>query len=143
MSTIVYADAADLTSWTGTAAPSNAGALLRSASILIRRATRSAVYAVDGDGLPTDTAVSAAMRDAACSHAAALSAAGVDPLAAGTEAGAVASSSIGSASVTFADSAGAAAARTALSVGLCREALSILSAAGLIGGAPVASRDGD
>jgi hypothetical protein len=141
--TLVYADSADLTAWTGTAAPSNATVLLRSASLLVRRATRSAVYAVDGTGLPADTSVSGAMRDATCAHAAALAAAGVDPLAAGTEAGAVSASSIGSASVTFADSAAAAAARARLSDRLVPEALAVLAAADLLSGAPVATRDGD
>lgn len=140
--TLVYADGADLTAWTGAAAPSNADVLLRSASLLVRQATRSAVYAVDSAGLPADSTVLAAMRDATCAHAAALNAAGVDPFAAGTEAG-VSASSIGSASVSTLGYLGAEKRRQALADRLVPEALSILSAAGLLNGAPVATRDGD
>jgi hypothetical protein len=132
---LIYAEAADLVDWTGQAAPDNADILLRSASLLVRQATRSAVYATDATGLPTDVDVVAAFTAATCAHAAALAGAGVDPLAAGTEAG-VSSTSIGSASVTTLGYLGAEAAKLKLATTLCPEAAAILDAAGLLGCAP-------
>lgn len=139
MAVLVYAEPSDLVAWTGEAAPENAEVLLRSASILVRQATRSAVYATDTDGLPTDAAEAGAFLSATCAHAAALAGAGVDPLAAGTEAG-VSSTSIGSASVATLGYIGAEAAKLRLSTQLCPEALAILDAAGLLGQAPIVWR---
>lgn len=137
MAVLVYAEPSDLVAWTGQAAPDNAEVLLRSASLLVRQATRSAVYATDADGLPTNAAEAGAFLSATCAHAAALAGAGVDPLAAGTDAG-VSATSIGSASVSF-DASGLAA-RASLRTSLCPEALAILDAAGLLGQAPIVWR---
>lgn len=139
MAVLVYAEASDLVAWTGREAPDNADVLLRSASLLVRQATRSAVYAVDASGLPTDAGIAGAFTDATCAHAAALAGAGVDPLAAGTEAG-VSSTSIGSASVTTLGYLGAEAAKLKLATTLCAEAQAILDSAGLLGQAPHLSR---
>ena len=137
MTVLVYAEPSDLVAWTGQEAPANAEVLLRSASILVRQVTRSAVYATDADGLPTDAATAGAMLSATCAHAAALAGAGVDPLAAGTDAG-VASTSIGSASISF--EASGLSARAALRTQLCPEAQAILDAAGLAGQPPLVWR---
>jgi hypothetical protein len=136
---LVYATSAELAIWTGASAPSNAVALLRTASILVRRATRSAVYSTGSDGAPDDDDLADVFSDATCAHAAAMAAAVVDPLAAGTET-VVASSSIGSASVSTLASPGAEAARLSLSTTLCPEATAILDDAGLIGQAPYVGR---
>ncbi len=131
---LVYATEADLATWTGAATPSNASALLRSASLLVRQATGSATYDYDDDGAPTDADVIDAMRDATCAQAAALAANGIDPAAgvAGAS-GAVQASSIGSASVTYAVSSDAAGRRQALLTTLTTEAEMILRDAGLLG----------
>ena len=139
MAVLVYAEPSDLVAWTGQEAPANAEVLLRSASILVRQVTRSAAYATDTDGLPTDAATAGAMLSATCAHAAALAGAGVDPLAAGTEAG-VSSTSIGSASVTTLGYLGAEAAKLRLATQLCPEAQAILDAAGLVGQPPLVWR---
>lgn len=137
MTVLVYAEPSDLVAWTGQEAPANAEVLLRSASILVRQVTRSAVYATDADGLSTDAATAGAMLSATCAHAAALAGAGVDPLAAGTDAG-VSSTSIGSASISF--EASGLSARAALRTQLCPEAQAILDAAGLVGQPPLVWR---
>lgn len=125
MGILIYATSDDLAAWTGAAAPSNAAALLRSASLLVREASATALYDVDGDGYPTDTDVAQVMQDATCAHAAALDAAGVDPAAAGTDAG-VASTSLGGASITYAGASDAAVSRLSLTYRLAPEAARIL-----------------
>jgi hypothetical protein len=135
----IYADAADLAAWTGATAPSNATVLLRAASILVRDVTMSAMYAVDSSGLPTDPATLQAFADATCAHAAALAAAGIDPAAAGTQAG-VSATAIGSASVSYLGYLGAEAARLELSRNLCPQALSLLRAQGMLSTPPMEYR---
>lgn len=133
-SILIYADADDLATWTGSAAPSNATALLRSASLTIRRNTMTAVYAVDELGVPTDTDDIDAMRDATCAQAAALAANDIDPAAGpGGDLGMVASTSIGSASISFASDSATAGLRRSLLTDLCPEAAEILANAGLTG----------
>lgn len=136
---VIYATSAELATWTGTAAPANAAALLRAASLRVREATSSALYETDATGKPTDADLLQAVKDATCSHAAALAAAGIDPAAAGTDAQ-VASTSIGSASVSYAGADGAAKARLALTYSLCPEGVTILRDAGLYGNPPMTFR---
>ena len=129
---LIYATSDDLTDWTGTTAPDNATALLRTASLIVRRATMTATYAVDETGAPTDADILDAFRDATCAQAAALAANDVDP--AGAAAGAsgeIASSSIGSASISFATDASTSALTRSLLSDLTDEAAMILSRAGL------------
>lgn len=126
-------------SWTGTVAPSNAAALLRAASILVRDATASVIYPADTSGMPTDTDILDALRDATCAHAAALEAAGVNPTAAGTTPG-IGATAIGSASVTYAGAGEAATNRLRLAVELAPEAQMILRSAGLLGNPPLVYR---
>ncbi len=129
---LTYATSADLATWTGATAPDNADALLRTASLIVRRATMTATYSVDETGLPTDADVVDAFRDATCAQAAALAANDVDPAAAAAgAAGEIASSSIGSASISFAGDANTSALTRSLLSALTDEAAMILSNAGL------------
>ena len=132
----LYATEADLSAWMEAPAPANAGALLRSASSLIRAETRSARYATDTDGYPTDTALRTAFREAVCAQAKfwadhkvdpALGAAGVAPVAV--------SKSIGAASITYEQ--GSTAARAEQVFGLAPDAYYILADAGLLSGTVV------
>lgn len=144
MTTPTYAVEADCWgsgSWTGTTAPSNAAALLRTANMLVRDTTATLVYSADSStGLPTDTDLLQAFQDATCAHAAALEAAGVNPLAAGTTP-TIASTGIGSANVSYAGAQATAEARQRLTTQLCTEALMILRAAGALACAPAVSRE--
>lgn len=125
---LVYATSDDLAAWTGEAAPTNATQLLRTASLAIREVTKTAFYATDDTGLPTDPNVAQAFNDACCAHAAALAAFDYDPTTGGVyEAGLVESSvKIGSASVTAADGDAAIQAAQGLLGGLAPEALRVL-----------------
>lgn len=139
MAVLVYADAGDLAAWTGTTAPDNADVLLRSAALLVRRDTRSAYYDTDDTGLPTDTKIFDAFRDACCAQATQWVALGVDPAAGagGTTGGAATETWIGTGKVTYADPSKAVAdARAAASSTLCDEAVQILTDAGLFPGRP-------
>lgn len=108
-----YAQPADLAEYTGSAAPSNAVALLRSATNLVLDATNQAYYAVDlTTGLPTDPQILGALKQATLIQAAAWAAIGYDPLAGGViTTSVVQSSKAGGASDTFADAQLAAQAR--------------------------------
>jgi hypothetical protein len=64
----VYATTADLANFLEKAPPANARRLLWQASRDVERATKTAIYDVDDNGFPTDTAVKAAMRDAVCAQ---------------------------------------------------------------------------
>lgn len=115
-------------------APTSAAVLLRQASSLVAEATRAALYSVDSEGLPTSTKYLTAFATATCAQAAAWSANGIDPTAgrAGAKA-AIASKSLGGASVNYASYAADAAARSDLASGdvLVAEAVRVLDAAGL------------
>jgi hypothetical protein len=135
----IYADTDDLTAWMSPAAvPADAAGLLRSASGLVRSETKTAVYATDDDGYPTDTALIAAFMEATCAQAKfwadhginpSLGAAGVAPLAA--------SKSIGGASIQYSTYVSTAEARANAAGVLGPDAWYILSDAGLLGGAVV------
>jgi len=68
----VYAETSDLVAMLpdGLTAPADATRLLIRASRAIDSALRTAVYAVDDDGVPTDTLLAAALLDATCEQAA-------------------------------------------------------------------------
>jgi hypothetical protein len=125
----------ELDAVTPPAAPSDAGVLLRQASSLVRQAIRGALYAVDSDGIPTDATLALALAEATCAQAAAWSTNGVNPTAgrAGATA-AVASKSLGGATVQYASYAADAQARSDLASGdvLISEALRVLDAAGFL-----------
>lgn len=131
-----YATAADLATWTGATAPTNATQLLRRASALVRKATAVAFYATDTTGLPTDADTLQAFNDATCAQAAMWAAAGIDPTAGGVAlVTPTRRKSIGSASLEYDTSANASVtaynARGAAALNLCEEAFDILSAAGI------------
>jgi len=111
----MLAQPADLATWTGNPAPTNATALLRSASSLVLSASGSSYYATDPvTGLPTDPVVAKVLSDATCIQAAAWDALGINPLLGGVQTAAVASQkSIGTAHIVLADAASAAQARAA------------------------------
>jgi len=119
----------DLAAWTGTTAPANAVPLLRSATSLVLAATKGAYYAVDAvTGLATDPVVAKVLNDATCIQAAAWAALGVNPLTGGVAVSTVVSQkAIGSARLTYADAAQAAAAKTAAVTELVPEAMAKLS----------------
>lgn len=62
----VYATPAQLEAWTGLTAGDDAERQLGHASRAVRRATRHAVYRVDADGLPLDSALRTAFAEATC-----------------------------------------------------------------------------
>lgn len=100
---LVYATVDDLLAdnWLEQAPPGNVEALLRSASRLVRAATRTAIYDVTPAGLPVDSDIAGAFRDATCAQVAAWVALDVDPTAgAGAVTSSTTTSSIGSASIT-------------------------------------------
>lgn len=64
----VYATTADLAVFLEAVPPANARKLLRSASADVEAATKCAIYDVDTDGFPTDTAIRRAFREAVCAQ---------------------------------------------------------------------------
>lgn len=138
---ILYATSTDLASWTGQAAPDDAAALLRSASVLVRTATRAALYDVDSAGKPSDAVILGAFRDATCAQAAAWSAAKINPAEQGLGLGepGVVSKSMGGRTVQYADLSGSVTIqqqRATAATELCPEARNILAAEGLLDGQP-------
>jgi len=142
---LIYATKLELARWlngpdaTEDQAPANADALLRSASILIRKATRRAMYRVSSDGLPQDATKRQAFNEAALAQAGTLSKLGLDPSAGGVASlkAAVASKGMGSLSVSYVQGDATEAARQALASGevLTFEAYELLSEAGLVSSA--------
>ena len=88
----IYVDATEFHTTTGLDVTEDQ---LRRASIAVDRALIGALYATDADGIPTDTTVLAAVKDATIAQAGALIAAE------GTRV--LKSASVGSASYTYAD----------------------------------------
>lgn len=79
----VYATSSDLDAYAtteGVTVPAGAAGKLRSASRLIRHETKTARYTADTAGLPTDTALLAAFRDATCAQALYWAGLGIDPV---------------------------------------------------------------
>jgi hypothetical protein len=134
----VLASATDYATWTGSSAPTNINQLLRSCSNMVLDATEGAYYGVDPlTGLATDPQAKQAMNDATCIQAAAWVALNINPLTGGVMVSGVKSSKkIGSASVTFADTTEAAAARAAAYTQLVPEAVRKLQQNNLIGTGP-------
>lgn len=63
-----YATVAELTAYTGTDAPVGAARLLVRATRKVDQLCKTAVYPVDEDGMPTDAALRAVLRDATCAQ---------------------------------------------------------------------------
>ena len=132
---LIYATSAELTTW-GVAPPTNATTLLRSASILVHRATMTAVYDIDDTGMPTDPALVEALSDATCSQVGTWVALSIDPAkGAADPKKAVVLKRIGSATIQY-DPA-AAQALAAAATWPSQEALLILAQAGLLSTSPM------
>lgn len=134
---LVYASTTDLTSWTQLPAPANAAALLRSASLLVRSSTMSAIYTTDDSGAPTDTKVLQAFKDATCAQASYWAAAGIDPSSGGISTAApVRSKRLGSGGIDYDTSAATSAAtlqtKMAAAATLCGEARLLLQQAAVV-----------
>lgn len=138
---IVHATTTQLAAWLNTTAPPNAATLLRSASILVSRATITAIYDVDDTGTATNNTILAALADATCSQVATWIALSIDPAKGAADAGgAIAAKSIGSASIQYASYASTIEARARAATELSQEALLILADQGLTGPRPTATR---
>lgn len=132
---LVYAADTDLAAWTGTTAPANATVLLRSASLLVREATRNCFYATDAGNLPTDPVTKQAFNDATCAQAAFWAANSIDPVAVFTPPVVLNQKALGSARLGY-DTAGAGSvqayqARVKAAKTLCEESQRILQDANL------------
>lgn len=128
----VYATSSDYATYTGATAPSGIDRSLAAASLLVEtEMLRTAVYDTDDDGLPTDTDVIEAMRDATCAQAEYSRAQGDANL---VGAGQVSAFSIGGLSVT--KGASSVQSRSPWPSTWSPVAIRILDAAGLLGTAP-------
>lgn len=144
MALLTYATVDQLEAWTQTAPPDNAATMLRSASMLVRAATRCDYYDVDGTGLPTDAATLAAFANATCAQTALWITAGINPQG-GTAAalgtvGPVTSSGVLTGRVTY-DATGLTSTANVTAIqdsvqALCAEAFEILLEAGLCQNGP-------
>lgn len=135
---LIYADIADLSLWPVTPWPDDPEARIRSASNLVRKATRAARYDVDSAGKPSDPEILATFRDATCAQVQAWAAADIDPSAvAATHTPQVSSKAMGGRSVTYTTASPEVLAERARIAGeLCGEAMDILANAGLVAGQP-------
>lgn len=135
MAVIVYATSEELAAWTQLPLPTNAAKLLRSASLLVRDATKSCVYATDVADKPSDTKIRDAFRDAVCAQAAFWAGAGIDPTQPMVTAPVLQSKAIGSARLTY-DTGGTGSlsayrARVRAASELCDESIRLLQDSGL------------
>lgn len=120
-----YATPTELAAWLGVAAPANADALLRSATIRVARACNLPIPDAPGD-------VEHPLRDATCAQSAAWIALGIDPAKSGTDVPApVKRSKILTGDVEL-DTTAQTKAATLATAGLCEEATDILFVAGLL-----------
>ena len=139
---LIYATPDDLATWWGKPAPDNAVSLLRAASGLVARATRTAVYSTYADGLPSHPDAAAAFRDAVTSQATYWAANNLDPTSGAlgeSGKGNVIGKSIKGASINYSVTLveNDKKARATAFSGLCDEAWLILDNAGLVNGQPV------
>ena len=134
---LVFAKPDDVVTWAGYAFDKdvNLQPLIRRASSMVQRAVRSARFEVTPAGMPEDPDVMDALRDAVCEQVTVWVENDISPTAIASATGAVTSSSIGDASVSY-SSVDAAQVKDQAANELCDAALDILSNAGLIGGWP-------
>lgn len=118
----------------GVSVPVNAGALLHGVTPLVLDVTSGARYDTDPDtGLATDTAIANALADATCLQALAWAKLGIDPDTGGViTAGVKTGKGIGSARMSYADTAEASSARSAAVYGLVPAAVARLRQLNLI-----------
>lgn len=131
----------DYKTWTEEAtAPPKIEQTLRSCTTLVFDATKTAVYSVDAEGFATDLDIKNALRDATCIQAAAWVALNIDPATGGVIVqSAKKRKELGTAVIEYADTAAAAAARSAAYEGLVPAARKYLRLRGLISSAVVHS----
>jgi len=134
---LVFAKPDDVVTWAGYAFDKdvNLQPLIRRASSMVQRAVRSARFEVTPAGMPEDPDVMDALRGAVCEQVTVWVENDISPTAIVSATGAVTSSSIGDASVSY-SSVDAAQVKDQAANELCDAALDILSNAGLIGGWP-------
>lgn len=134
---LVFAKPDDVVTWAGYAFDKdvNLQPLIRRASSMVQRAVRSARFEVTPAGMPEDPEVMDALRDAVCEQVTVWVENDISPTAIASATGAVTSSSIGDASVSY-SSVDAAQVKDQAANELCDAALDILSNAGLVGGWP-------
>ncbi|MEV6321378.1 hypothetical protein AB0M45_09300 [Nocardia sp. NPDC051787] len=114
--------------------PANVGALIRSASQLVRDITSNDLYDTTPAGLPSDDDQRDALREASCLQVIAWATAGIDPSASGLRP-TVASQSADGGSVSYALPDPATIQQAAQR--LCHEAVLVLRNAGLASGRPL------
>lgn len=131
-----YATVEELETYLGDVAPANAEMLLKRASRLVATATRGAIYTVDDNDLPIDLELLAALNEATLAQVTAWYLNDIDPRkgVGGANDVAIASKSLGGASVSYQNSQSATDAKVALASGqtLDLEAHRILLEAGLL-----------
>lgn len=134
---LVFAQPDDVVTWAGYTFDEdvNLQPLIRRASSMVQRAVRSARFEVTPAGMPEDPDVMDALRDAVCEQVTVWVENDISPTAIASATGAVTSSSIGDASVSY-SSVDAAQVKDQAANELCDAALDILANAGLIGGWP-------
>lgn len=145
MALLTYATVDQLEAWLQDTVPDNAASMIRSASMLVRAATRCDYYDTDVNGLPTDVPTLTAFQNATTAQIAMWIKAGIDPSGGvasviGATAGAVASSGIGTGKISYAVTAVTSqsnidALQDAIQ-SLCPEAIEILLEAGLCQNGP-------
>jgi hypothetical protein len=137
---LIFASVDDLTSgdvpWLSVA-PSNAGSLLRSASLIVARETKAAFYDTDDTGMPTDAMVLDAFTQATCAQVCQWVTLGMDPLNLGADSKSpVKSKGLDGAAISYdtsiATSASVLASRQAAAVSLCDQAAEILREAAVL-----------
>lgn len=132
-----HATPADYATWAGTEGPANITQLLRSASAMVSRVTRGALYDTDSAGKPVaGSEAQEAMRDATCAQAEHWVTLGVDPRkgAADDSVQVAASKTINGATVTYVANPDRVKAQAESAVKMCQEAYDLLTIAGLTGG---------
>ena len=132
---LIFATDADVEKWMGEPLDGRSvDALLRRASSLVQRAVRSARFAVNPAGTPTDPDIEEALRDAVCEQVTVWLENDVNPVEVASAAAPVAASSIGDASINYGDSSASNAAKDNVATELHPAAFDILANAGLTGG---------
>lgn len=129
---LVFAQAADVESFTGQPAPENTERLIRKASGMVQHAIRRATFDTTPSGLPSDPDVADALRDAVCAQVEYWDGSDVDPTKADTTP-ALSSTGLDGSSLGF-DTATAAQVKAQAADSLCDEAQLILDNAGLTRG---------
>jgi len=130
----LFATAEDYAQYAQAEAPDNVDRLLRIASAWVQDTVKRARFAVDKDGAPKDPHIVEALRDATCEQVYVWQENDVQP-GKNSERGAVTSSSIGDASISY-ETASVVRDRELVASSVAPTALTILDAAGLWEGHP-------